>query len=598
MLGRVLLHAALVGLAAGGLGTLFVFLSELAAVLLLGHLAGYHPAHAAGEHDLFPVRTAFRPAVLFVLPGLGALASGVIATRFAPEAMGGGTDVVISAYHDARGFLRRRVAFVKLLTSVLTLGTGGSGGREGPTMLMGGAVGSWVGTLLKVSDRERRILLVAGTAAGMAAVFRTPLGAALLAVEVLHRDDFESDALVPAVLSSVVGYSVAIAFFGQAPLFAHAEHFPFVPAHLPIYALLALFVCLGAIVFLAMMRFVKGLSERSRIPKWARPAAGGLALGMMTVPILLTFESFSGRHGQGVGLLTGGYGAIQLAISGSPRLPGGWQAVEWLTLFAFVKMAATSLTVATGGSAGDFGPSLVIGGVLGGAFGRAAALVTGDPRIDPGAFVLVGMATFYGGIAHVPLAALVMTCELAGSYELLVPLMLCEGIAYIVLKKHALYSKQVPTKRDSPAHRHQMLIDVLQDVPVASVVVPHADAVQFTRQATARAVVQAVAASAWQDTFPVVDDQGAIVGLINADVLRIAMSHPEFIDVAVADDLMGPAVAVRMDEDLHAALQRMLQAALRELPVLDARGAVVGFLDEADITRAYHDQVSSASTHA
>ena len=146
---------------------------------------------------------------------------------------------------------------IKALASISTLGTGGAGGREGPTMLIGGALGSLVGRVLSVGSRERRILLVAGVAAGISAVFRTPLGAALLAVEVLYRDGFESDALVPSVLASVVSYSVVISIFGESTLLAHAPRFPFVPAHLPLYALLALLVAALAIAFLAALRLVR-----------------------------------------------------------------------------------------------------------------------------------------------------------------------------------------------------------------------------------------------------------------------------------------------------------------------------------------------------
>src|SRR5204862_7790238 len=130
----------------------------------------------------------------------------------------------------------------KALASLFTLGTGGAGGREGPTMQIGGALGSVVARILRVSTRERRILLIAGVAAGIAAVFRTPLGAALLAVEVLYRDGYESDALVPSILASVVAYSVVISIFGETTLLGHAPRFAFVPWHLPFYGLLALLV--------------------------------------------------------------------------------------------------------------------------------------------------------------------------------------------------------------------------------------------------------------------------------------------------------------------------------------------------------------------
>jgi chloride channel protein, CIC family len=589
ILGRVLLHAALVGIAAGGLGTLFVFGCEMLSALLLGYVAGYHPLHAAGEHDFFPVSsTMFRPWLLLFVPAAGALVSGVLCYKFAPEAFGGGTDALIDAFHHKRGVLRKRVPIVKLIASAFTLGAGGSGGREGPTMLIGGAVGSLVARALRVTERERRILLVAGTAAGMSAVFRTPLGAALLAVEVLHRDDFESDALVPSVLASVVGYSVSIAFLGESALFAHSEHFPFVPLHLPLYLLQAILVCAFASLFLVIMDVAKRIFARPQVPVWLRPAIGGLLLGCLAVPIVILLDPYTGRAGQGVGVLTGGYGAVQVAVQGSAWLPLGWRAVEFLMLMAVLKMVATALTVGSGGSAGDFGPSLVIGGLLGGAFGRAASLVVGDGRIDPGAFALVGMATFYGGIAHVPLAALVMTCELAGSYELLVPLMLSEGVAFVLLRNRALYKKQLPTKRDSPAHRKEMLFDVLREVKVGAVVSLRDDYVTFVRSTPAREVVRNVAMADWQDTFPVLADDGALLGLITAEVLRVSTTDPEFVDIALADDLMSPAVFLRVDEDLHEALERLLEQGLRELPVLDETGKIVGFLDEAEVTRAYH----------
>jgi CIC family chloride channel protein len=222
IVGRMLLHAALVGLAAGLAGAAFFGSLEYLQRFLLEDLAGYVPLRAHGEtfvtsHHLHP----FRPWVLVFLPAVGGLACGLL-TRLAPETRGGGGDAMIDAFHRKGGIIRARVIWVKMVASLITLGTGGAGGREGPTMQIGGALGSVVGRVLGVSGRERRILLVAGVAAGMSAVFRTPLGAALLAVEVLYRDGFESDALIPSVLASVVSYSVVISIFGESTLLAHA----------------------------------------------------------------------------------------------------------------------------------------------------------------------------------------------------------------------------------------------------------------------------------------------------------------------------------------------------------------------------------------
>lgn len=598
ILGRVLLHAALVGAAAGIAGSMLFVALEWVQRVFLERLTGYVPLLANGEEVLSRVVDApFRPWLLVLVPALGALAAGVLAARVAPETMGGGSDVVIRAFHHQSGAIRRRVPLVKALTTMLTLGTGGSGGREGPTMLIGGGIGSEVGRLLRVTERERRVLLVAGAAAGMSAVFRTPLGAALLAVEVLHRDDFESDALVPAVLASVVSYSVFISFFGESTLFAHGRY-PFVPVHLPLYALLAVAISIAAIGFERAMHAVRARATASRLPTWARPAMGGLFLGLFTTPILLLVAPHVGKEGQGLGILGGGYGAAQVAITGAAWLPGGWRAVELLALLGVVKIVATALTVGSGGSAGDFGPSLVIGGLFGGAFGRAAALLFHDPRIDPGAFALVGMATFYGGLAHVPLASLVMTCELTGSYDLLVPLMLAEGIAFVSLRRRSLYQAQVPTRRDSPAHREELIFDVLRGVPAGEIVVRDRTYVSFRQKESALSVIHRMAESEWQDVFPVLDEAGALVGTVGADVLRTLADDRELAAMTVADDLMGAPVSVRESDDLHTALETMLAHNLREVLVTDDAGHIVGLLDESEIVQTYHGRTARTPPRA
>src|SRR5262249_49480361 len=148
--------------------------------------------------------------------------------------------------------------------------------------------------------------MIAGVAAGMSAVFRTPLGAALLATEVLYRDDFESDALIPALLASVVSYSVCISVVGETTLFAHAARYPFVPAHLPLYGLLAVLIALLATVFVDMMRTAQRLFGRAPVPSWMRPALGGLLLGVFATPLIMLIDRLVGATGRGVGILGGG----------------------------------------------------------------------------------------------------------------------------------------------------------------------------------------------------------------------------------------------------------------------------------------------------
>lgn len=459
-------------------------------------------------------------------------------------------------------------------------------------MQIGGALGSTVGALLRVSPRERRILMVAGVAAGMAAVFRTPLGAALLAAEVLYRDDFEAEALVPAILASVIAYSVVIAIFGETRLFARADHYTFLLRQLPLYALLAVLVAAVASSFLAALRAVQRASARLPLPLWARPAVGGVALSAVALPLILVVGGHLGTPGHALGILGGGYGAAQVAITGAAWLPGGWHGVELLLFLCLVKLIATSLTIGTGGSAGDFGPSLVLGALFGGAFGRAAAVVLHDPTIDPGAFALVGMGTFYGGLAHVPVSSLIMVCEMAGSYDLLVPLMLAEGIAFVALRKRFLYHAQVPSHDDSPVHRRPNPLERLSSVRVEELVTERPTFSGFAPNTPMHEMARVVAEATWQSSFPVREGDGAVVGVVGSRSIGLLSPEPAVHTLAVAADLMQPRAMLRPADSLRRAAALFLESELRQLPVVGEDDRVIGFVDEADVTRAHLEMLA------
>ncbi len=587
IVGRTLFHAALVGLASGLAGAAFFGALEYLQRFLLEDLAGYVPLRAHGE--TFAASEGphtFRPWLLVLLPMLGGLACGLL-TRLAPETSGGGGDAMIDAFHHHGGVIRRRIIWIKPLASLFTLGTGGAGGREGPTMQIGGALGSLVGRVLRVSARERRILLVAGVAAGISAVFRTPLGAALLAVEVLYRDGFESDALVPSVLASVVAYSIVISIYGQSTLLSHAPHFPFVPSHLPLYGLMALMCAVLAAAFAACLHKLPLLFAKLPCPVWLRPAVGGLLLGLFCTPVIVEVGKHTGHPGYGFGLFGGGYGAVQMAISGLPWLLDGWTTVQLFLVLTVAKLLASSLTIGSGGSAGDFAPSLAIGGLFGGAFGRAALLILHDPRIDPGAFALVGMGAFYGGIAHVPLAALVLVCELAGNYDLLVPLMLSQGIAFVALRRRTLYGSQLPTQQESPVYRDTFLRDALRAIRVGELMTRRHGIVSFRMTTNAGEMLRIFHKEADQEAFPVVDDDGKLLGVVNARTTRLLATQADDASWALAADVMLPPIALHESDDLRFASKQFLDNGLRELPVIDGSGRVIGFLDEHEIAGVY-----------
>ncbi len=370
---------------------------------------------------------------------LGGLIVGVLVERYAPEAEGHGTDAVIKAYHRADGEIRASVPIVKFFASAITIGSGGVAGREGPMALITGGLGSWYATITGRTGRHRRLLLLVGMAAGISAIFRSPIGAALLSVEILYADmEFESGALLYTTIGAIVAYAVNGMFVGWQPLFRVSSMVGHLPApvdylwYIVLGAAAGLVATLLPVVFYGARDFYRGLP----VPGWLRPAIGAAMAGAI---VLLVPK-----------VIGGGYGWMQQAIDGN-------LALSVLAVLVFAKMIAMSFTIGSGGSGGVFAPTLFMGGMLGGA---CAALF----HQPPAPFVIVGMAAVFAGAAHVPIAAMMMVTEMTGGYTLLVPAALAVVISYLVqmrlsvpLRYRSVYEAQVNNRGDSPAHHERHL---------------------------------------------------------------------------------------------------------------------------------------------
>jgi CIC family chloride channel protein len=582
LVGRTIMHAILVGITVGLAGCLLLLGLEAAEHLVLGAGMAYPHLVAVGEGG---AHTPAGPARLWLVafaPAIGGVVAGLIA-RWAPEVAGGGGDAMIDAFHHHGGTVRPRVILLKPMASIATLGCGGAGGREGPTMQLGAAIGSLIASALPASPRERRILMISGVAAGVAAVFRTPLGAALLAIEVLYQDDFESEALIPAVLASVVAYSLSATLLSTAPMFGVLPRFPFQWEHLPLYALSTLVVASAAVGFVALLRRVQALSRVLPGPLWARPAVGGLALGLLAVVALVVVPDLVDVPPSFASILGGGYGAGQLAILGSDSLGLGLTAGGVLLGMAVLRGLATALTIGSGGSAGDFAPALGMGALVGGAFGQMASVWV--PSVTPGAFALVGMAVFYGGAAKTPLAATIIICEMAGSYDLLVPLMLSQAIAFVALRRTSLYPAQKSSVRASPVHASTWQRHARVSVPAGALVAREQRLAVLREADPADVVVRVMADNPEQPVFPVVGVAGELLGLVTVPIAHdlIGIADPQ---VAIAADLMEPPVSVAVTTPLTEVARLLVERRLRAIPVVD-NGCVIGLVDEHDVSRAY-----------
>ena len=588
--GRVAICSPVVGVIAG-LGAVGFLLSlQFMFSVVLGGLLHFHmPPTGEGTPQAISYPSPWWLVVL--IPAVGGLISGILVFTWAPEAEGHGTDAMIKAFHKGGGMIRTRVPIIKSVASIITIGTGGSAGQEGPIAQIGAGFGSWLARLLKLPPTDRRLLMLAGAAGGVGAIFRAPLGGALFAGEVLYSSTaFESAALLPCLASSIVAYSTFALFITPQPIFI----LPPMSFHglrdLPLFMVLTL-VC--ASVGWLYVRVFYGLRDRffkpMPIPKHIKPAVGGLLLGILA----LAFPQ----------VMTGGYGWVQWGAIGMPpslTLEGEQSFVPhmgmWMLLaLAILKILATGLTISSGGSGGVFGPSMLIGGMLGGFCGQFLAYWMPGANIDPAAFVLVGMGGFFAGVSKTPLTSIVMVSEMTGSYSLLVPLMLACGLNMAISQKWTIYEEQVSTPIDSPAHQGDFVVDVLEQLRVRDVGIRTQGIEVVPASTPFRELIHVVARST-ETLFPVVDARGRLTGIFSLHDLRLALVGCEWGPLVLADDLAyRPVLSVTPDDNLHTALRHMTELNIDEIPVVDQKDPahLLGLLSRRDLTLAYTALIES-----
>ena len=578
----VYLLAVVVGAIAGVGALLFEYAAAWAVRVALVGVAGYAPEGPHGEAQL--LGSEGEHAVvwwwLLLLPAAGCLLSAQLCQWFAPEATGHGTDAAIDSYHNGGGRVRGRVPVLKGICSALTLGFGGSGGKEGPIAQIGAGFGSFLAQRLGLGDKACRTLLAAGMAGGVGAIFRAPFAGALFAAEILYRDaELESEVVIPAFLSSATAYCVFCGWLGEfGVLFELGAGFEFsaLTELLP-YTLLALVLLPAIWLYVRCFYGAERAMGRLPLPKAATAGLGGALTGAVA---LLAWQLVDDERALAV--LSSGYGILQQTLDGDVV---GWSGAGLLLLVAFGKLAATSFTIGAGGSAGVFGPSMVIGGAVGGAVGIAChqwGLVD-----NPASLCIVGMCGFFAGAAKTPISTIVMVTEMTGSYQLLLPAVWVCGLTFLLSHRMALYQKQVLNRALSPAHKGEYVEALLEDMTVADVFEPTEVAV-VTPSMPLRDIVRVIAKSR-QDYFPVIDD-GQFVGMVSAHDVREHTFDQEIYRLAIASDVMSsPPVFVRPGDDLHKALETFDSIWIDELPVVDADDAnvVLGRLPRRAINRAY-----------
>ncbi|MEZ6003700.1 MAG: chloride channel protein [Planctomycetota bacterium] len=518
-----------------------------------------------------------------LVPAAGGLVVGALIFWVAPEAEGHGTDSVIRAFHRLKGQMRARVIAIKALTSAITIGTGGSAGQEGPVAQVGAGLGSTLSTKLRLSDRDRRLFVLAGGSAGIGAMFASPLGGALFMPEVLYRRaEFEGEAIIPCIVASTFAYAT----FTSITDVHKVVHLPeetlqsltFEPSQIWVYLLLAAVCTVVGFVYTHVFYGVEGLFKKWKgVHPVIRPAIGGLGVGLMA----LALAPICGPNG----IFFGGYDLMTASVKGS-------LAPNIILLLIAAKILATSLSIASGGSGGVFAPALAIGALVGSWVGQLAHGIM--PSVQPGAIALVGMGGFFAGAAKTPIAAVVMVSEMTGGYHLLAPLMLVAVVHTLLSTRWTMYRSQVAAPINSPAHAGEFVIDVLQSLKVRDVLGEVRPPTLIHEDVTLSGAMRIVSQS-HETHFPVIDDEG-LVGIFSlTDLRRIFLENVVEDMIIVGDFMNDQVVTVKLDDSLHDAQRLMTRRGVNAVPVVDSENPrkVLALLERNAIGRAYNDKLAA-----
>ena len=442
---HLFIDAVIIGLISAICAEIFIFLLDFVSKYTLGLFAGYIPSDVIDIIKLkFTIFNHYQPFFAFAILILGALISGFLVYTFAPEAEGHGLDTLIRAFHRTGGYIRPIVVPIKILASAITIGTGGSAGRAGPTALFSAGLGNIYADLKKISFQEREMLVLLSVGAGLSAVSGAPLGSAFFAMEILYLEsEFRIKELMIILFGALVSYTVPGFLFGwHSIFFISINHFSFSWKMLILILIFSVIMSFVSLFVANFYYYTRDFFRRIPIKPHFKPALGALIVGIIAI-----------WYPQ---VLGGGYGWMQEALNANLTF-------KIMLILFFAKLMAFVFTVASGGSGGTFAPTLFLGIMLGGVFAYLF-------HLNITIFALLGMATIFVGTARTPLAAIVIVTEMAKDYSLLLPTIFavfftcCFNnilIKIFKFKYTTLYESQLINKNYSPIIQIERLKDIL-----------------------------------------------------------------------------------------------------------------------------------------
>ncbi len=559
---------------AGAFGAVFFrYLIEFFQSGFYGGLAGF-ASFFAGEaphaDDLVEIARALPWYWVLLAPAAGGALVGPLVWFYAREAKGHGVPEVMQAVALNGGVIRPRVVVVKTLASALSIGSGGSVGREGPIVQIGSAVGSVIGQFLRLPPSELRVIVACGAAAGIAATFNAPIAGALFAVEVILAD-FGAVMFTPIVISSVVATVISRSILGDVPAFEVPQYELVSGWELFPFALVGVAAGIAGLLFQFSLYKTEDLFERIPLPPWLKAALGGLLVGGMGAMGL--------PHVFGVG-----YGSITAAMT--DQLP-----LLTLVGLLFAKIISTAITVGSGGSGGIFAPSLFMGAMLGGALGSVIHAWFPESTATGGSYALVTMGGFVAATTHAPITAIIMIFELTSNYTIIPALMATCVVAMLVtslFSRDSIYTAKL--------RRRGVNLDAEQDPNVlrgrSVAEVADREPERLRASANLQVVVDRIVQSDHTEIF-VVNERDELLGTIYLRELRRVLPEiNELRDVVVAEDLLvGEVPYVTEDDDLAQVMRIFSQDTYEEIPILDDEARLIGSVHKRDVINIYNQGV-------
>jgi CIC family chloride channel protein len=553
----VIFMAVIIGLVSGYIAVGFRYLIELFRTGLWGQ--GSFVATIEGT-----------PLYLKIaIPAIGGAIVAMFVHRFAKEAKGHGVPEVMNAVATKNGFIRMRVVLVKALASALSIGSGGSVGREGPIVQIGSAFGSAVGQLFQVSTRRMRTFIGCGAAAGIAATFNAPIAGAIFASEVI-LGDFSVGAIGPIIISSVFGTVISRSVFGDYPAFIPPLYTMQSPLEIVFYIILGIAAGLAGWLFVRALYFSEDIFDRWKISVGAKALIGGTILGLMAIFI--------------PEVLGVGYESMDRVLSGNmPYLLAG--------VLLFGKIFATSLCLGSGASGGIFAPSLFMGAMLGGTLGGVFNVFYPQYTAASGAYALVGMAALVAAATHAPITAILIIFEMTSEYNIILPLMISSIIAVAITTRMLdgnIYT--IKLKRRGINIHGGADINILNQLQVEQIKQQMVEVIP--EKASLKELLERMSRS----THPVVyvcDEDQRLTGIITHGMVRRFLNRLEEVppETTARDICNAHFPKIRSYMPIHEVLRLMLDADMLAVPVVDENGRLTGQVLHNDILREYQEML-------